>query len=325
MKKHVIHTIKKRTARGNLDNISRTVLYEQFYNEHPEIKWALLAGLVSRNAGWNMTDLWSKWFHVLITKEKRDLLFSTYERANWTIFADAFPQLLWYERAKKKGQPDYSLLAALGTSRFMQNEWRRFCENGDEERLCTALIINEQFVIEGTVLRKRPYQNRVFETLLYVAEEHAHFSYVLFPTKSGKLYGLYTRDFRDVRMRILFGKQLAKLLFHPLIHTEIMRFLHDTPPTGSRADYSQYMKWSFSNTSPELRGTVPLAAHHWSNRKDWYLRTEEDVEALFAEEEEIEPVERTNWLQMKMIELYLLMKLKQLMRLGQKSKVREKI
>ncbi|MCM3713544.1 DUF2515 domain-containing protein [Alkalihalobacillus oceani] len=314
MKKHVIHTIKKRAARGNLDNISRTVLYEQFYMKHPEIKWALLAGLVSRNAGWNMTDLWSKWFHVLISTEERNLLFSTYERANWTIFADAYPQLLWYERAKKKRRPDYSLLAALGASQFMQNEWRRFWEKRDEQRLCTALIINEQFVIEEPVLRKPPYQNRVFATALYAAEEHAHFSYVLFPTKSGNLYGLYTRDFRDVHKRIWLGKQLAKLLFHQQIHAEIIQFLRDTPPTGSRHDYSQYMDWSFSNTSPALRGTVPLVAHHWSNRKDWYLRTDENVMALFAEEEKIEPVERTNWLQMKMGELYLLMKVKQLLR-----------
>lgn len=39
------------------DNISRTVFYDQFYLKHKEIVWGYLASFVSRNAGWNMTDL----------------------------------------------------------------------------------------------------------------------------------------------------------------------------------------------------------------------------------------------------------------------------
>ncbi len=74
-----LNQIKSETRRANRDNISRTIMYEQFYFRHPEIKWSLLAGIVSRNAGWNMTDLESKWFQHSLKKSDRDLLFQTFE------------------------------------------------------------------------------------------------------------------------------------------------------------------------------------------------------------------------------------------------------
>ncbi len=55
--KQLLRSIKAQTAKGNRDNISRTKAYEQFFRIHPEIQWSFLAGMVSRNAGWNMCDL----------------------------------------------------------------------------------------------------------------------------------------------------------------------------------------------------------------------------------------------------------------------------
>ncbi len=75
-------------------------------------------------------------------------------RANWTIFEDAYPQLLWYESEKQATTPRFHLLVDLAVSQFMQREWKRFWLERDEERLCTALIINEQNIIEQTMLKQ---------------------------------------------------------------------------------------------------------------------------------------------------------------------------
>ena len=92
IEKQLLNTIKRLTKKGNRDNISRTKAYEYFFRKYPEIKWALLAGLVSRNAGWNMCDLEGGLLSHLLTKRFRRQLFLTYEEANWRIFQDAYPQ-----------------------------------------------------------------------------------------------------------------------------------------------------------------------------------------------------------------------------------------
>ncbi|KHF40293.1 DUF2515 family protein [Halalkalibacter okhensis] len=305
----IIDEIWKKTERGNIDNISRTVMYEKFYMKNPEIKWALLASLVSRNAGWNMTDLKSKWFQQLITEPFSDLLFQTFERANWTIFADAYPQLLWYEFCKNKKKADYSLLTQLQVSEFMQKEWKRFWEYGDEERLCTSLIINEQFTIEKPVMKHPLYRKNVFSTLLYFLEEHAHMSYVIFPTMEGKIYGLYVRNFKKVDARIWLGRQLQSLLFHPNIHAFIYQFCLHTVPTGSRKDYEQYLLWSTGNSSPKLREAYPLVSHHWKGKMDW-SKSVTKTECYYSKLKTIKPVDRTKWLQSKWVEIYFLHKAK---------------
>lgn len=53
----LIQQIQEKTQVLNRNNVTRTMAYYDFYRDHPEIHWALLAHLVSRNAGWNMTDL----------------------------------------------------------------------------------------------------------------------------------------------------------------------------------------------------------------------------------------------------------------------------
>lgn len=100
----IIHSIKGLVKQNNIDNLSRTEAYLRYYQENKAIKWSFLAHMVSRNAGWNMCDLKGKWFSKVIGKQKRDLLFQTYEKANWLIFQDAYPQLLLYQYSTKKGR-----------------------------------------------------------------------------------------------------------------------------------------------------------------------------------------------------------------------------
>ncbi|GAE29066.1 DUF2515 family protein [Alkalihalobacillus hemicellulosilyticus] len=306
MKNHVVQSILNKTYKGNLDNISRTRFYFNFYKKHPEIRWAFLASMVSRNAGWNITDLSSKWFQQLISKEHRAILFQTYERANWTIFADAYPQLLWYEYIKKTNHSDITILKNLNVSQFMQKEWLHFLEKRDEERLCIALVINEQFVLQQNVIEQELYRKKVFSTALYWLEEHGHFSYVLFPTTDGRLYGYYIRQFTKVKKRITLGKQLMNLLFHPELRGDFYQFACKVEPTGSRNEYRSHLNWSTANTSPYLRLACPIIHHHWKYKKDWSLQM--NGHRFLKNRKIIIPKEMNKWVQRKELELGLVVK-----------------
>ena len=53
----LVQQIQDQTKNLNKNNVTRTKAYLEFYNRHPEIHWAFLGHMVSRNGGWNMTDL----------------------------------------------------------------------------------------------------------------------------------------------------------------------------------------------------------------------------------------------------------------------------
>ncbi|WJH32243.1 DUF2515 domain-containing protein [Paenibacillus sp. CC-CFT747] len=53
----LLRRIRRETAEGNRNNVTRTAAYWTFYRQHAELHWAFLAHMVSRNGGWNMTDL----------------------------------------------------------------------------------------------------------------------------------------------------------------------------------------------------------------------------------------------------------------------------
>src|SRR4051794_23121599 len=135
----LVQFILNETNKYNRDNISRTDAYFRFYDQHREIHWSFLANMVSRNAGWNMCDLEGQWFPHLLKKEIRERLFITYERANWLIFQDAFPQLLLYQYSTKVKQPMFHLLKYFHVSAFMEVEWHYFWLHRDYWRLLVSL------------------------------------------------------------------------------------------------------------------------------------------------------------------------------------------
>ncbi len=299
----VLTDIRNKTIKNNRDNISRTKAYEAFYTKHPEIRWALLAGVVSRNAGWNMTDLESIWYKQLVEQDVRATILAMYERANWIIFNDAYPQLLLYEYVKKHNLSNFDLLKIFNVSSFMQKEWKIFIDERDELRLCTALIINEQNLLESEVMSHPMYKKAIFYTARYQLEEHVHFSYVLLPTLKGSLYGQYVRRFTNVNARIELGKRLAMILFHPSVHHQIIDFLRKTEPTGSRRDYELVCQIASQNTSPILRWVYPVFRHHPSKGDDWSNRKKVDKQ-LFTSVNETEPKDIRRWVHKKRVELY---------------------
>ncbi|WLR43329.1 DUF2515 family protein [Bacillus carboniphilus] len=114
--KKLLINIKKKTLQKNKDNLSRTSAYFDFYNNHKEIHWSFLAHLVSRNGGYAMCDLKTKWIENILTNRQQEHFFSFLEAANSWIFQDAYPQLLLYEESKRIKRPLFFLLNQLSCS-----------------------------------------------------------------------------------------------------------------------------------------------------------------------------------------------------------------
>ena len=307
----VIQKIRLETDDKNFDNISRTRAYLDFYLEYPEMIWAFLASMVSRNGGYNMCDLEGDWFPKMLASPIRQRLFLTYERANWLIFRDAFSQLLLYSYSTKENSPMFHLLKFLDVSTFMEKEWCLFWERGDKKRLLTALIINEQNVIHNPVIRHPVYKKRVFNTLMFSFEDYLHFSTVLFPTCEGELYGASVNGFKSISKRINLGKRLASILFDHRFYPLFLEFAVHTEHTASRHDYEQYFSSNKKRDTPFLRCTYPIIQHHIHQQDDWYKERRYHKKWLNQEISHRHPIHLTKWYKKKQKQLHALISVKE--------------
>lgn len=292
---NIIALIKKQTNRCNMDNISRTNAYFTYYLQHQDIQWAFLASMVSRNAGWNMCDLESDIFLGLLSSRFRSRLFLTYERANWLIFQDAYPQLLLYHYSTKIGRPLFHLLRNFHVSSFMEKEWLFYWNHQNKQRLMISLIINEQNVIQRPVIEYGVYRDKVFGSFLFSLQDWFHFSVVLFPTCNGILYGSSVLGFKAVNNRIELGKRLATILFSPILYKDFLHFAKKTAHTGSRQDYERYIPFKSVQETPMLRLTHPLVSHHRHQYEDWTKRTIIAAKWTRMHEKDLRPNELTKW------------------------------
>lgn len=265
----MIRIVSQQVFKGNQDNISRTKSYQHYYLIHKEIRWAFLASMVSRNAGWNMCDLYSSTFSAIVDQPLREKMLLTYERANWLIFRDAYPQLLLYHYSTILKRSWFHLLEKFSVSQFMIEEWEYFWKVKNEQRLMNALIINEQNIIQKPVINHPLYRRKVFFSPLFYLQELFHYSCVIFPTVGGELYGASVIQFRSLEKRIELGKKLAAILFHPDLYPYFIQFARNTEHTGSRYDYEQYFSFGKSRDTPFLRAAFPLIEHHISRMEDW--------------------------------------------------------
>ena len=86
-----------------------------------------LASMVSRNAGWNMTDLEGRYYATVLPQTVKTFVFNL-RRSKLDYFLDAFPQLLLYEESKRRQIPLFHLLQYFNVSIFMEKEWIYFWE-----------------------------------------------------------------------------------------------------------------------------------------------------------------------------------------------------
>ncbi|MBU9714639.1 DUF2515 family protein [Evansella tamaricis] len=304
----LIKSIKSHTEKRNMDNISRTDAYQSYFLKHNEISWAYLASMVSRNAGWSMSDLWSKPYSILLSKENRHHLFITYERANWLIFSDAYPQLLIYEKSKQDRKPLFDLLSNFHVSEWMINEWYHFWNTGNKVRLLHALIVNEQHLIQEPVIESPFFHKKVFHNTNYYIQEKLHFSVVLFPTDEGKIYGVSIKKFNDVHKRIELGKQLAWILLNSPVKEDIYHFFIECTFTGSRKDYQKEMRLE---QTPMVRTVYPIVIHGDHERKDWSKKKRFSPEKLLKQRWQIpKNYEVTEWYRKKQSQVAVLAGLK---------------
>ncbi|NRD80537.1 DUF2515 domain-containing protein [Bacillus sp. BRMEA1] len=311
----IIRQIQMETEKKNIDNISRTNAYFAFFKKNPDIIWSFLASMVSRNGGWNMCDLEGNIFPKLIAPQLRKQLFLTYERANWLIFHDAYPQLLLYQYSLEKNQPLFHLLPYFNVSSFIEREWYRYWNDKDRSRLTRALIINEQNVIQSPVIEHPIYKQKVFHNLIFSFQDLLHFSYVLFPTCGGELYGACTNGFKSLSQRIQLGKRLADILFHPRLFPSFFEFADKTPHTGSRMDYEQYFKVKSLRKTPMLRTTFPIIQHELQKREDWSRKRSISPVWLYFPSRHRHSFHLTDWYFAKTNQLELLLAIKKVLKM----------
>lgn len=282
----LIKKIKKETNRHNLNNITRTKAYLDFFIKHQEIHWAFLAHMVSRNGGYSMTDFKGSMIGDLIVDERRKILFHFLERANALIFHDAYPQLLLFEESRKERKSFFHLLPAFQISRFMIPIWEHFLVHSNSTLLTLALITNEQQYLEKHLMSKQTTKESIFHTLTYILQEKMGLTYVAFPYKRYpflRLYsltGLKVHEFSSVNERIIIGKKLYSILFSKLHYGSCFQFAHTISHSGSRSDYWPHI-FTINKRETEKVYSPPLLqvwnqkTHHFTSTEDWFSRIQQ--------------------------------------------------
>jgi len=248
----LISQIRKQTQEYNLNNVTRTRAYFQFYQHYPEIHWAFLGHMVSRNGGWNMTDLKGEFLTRLLSKKERLSFFSFLERGNWLIFQDAYPQFLLYKESLIRNKPLFYLLPFMSISTFMETIWTHFWSNHDTYILTMALIINEQSYLEKRVIQNPQFKKEVFSKVEFKLQDLLSFNQILFPYGKKNLVGQTLHQFGSVNERILLGKRLYAVLFQNKdLLEQVEEWAESHSHTGSRKDYWPHI---FNNINEGIPG-----------------------------------------------------------------------
>lgn len=237
----LVDMIYSKTAEHNLNNVTRTKAYLDFYRLHPEIHWAFLGHMVSRNGGWSMTDLKGDLISNLLDKKTKVEFFTFLERGNWLIFQDAYPQFLLYEESIKRRRNLFYLLSHFNISIFMETIWNYFWKRGNKYILTMALVVNEQSYLEHKVMKNTKFKEKVFDTFEFKLQELLSFNHILFPyfqRDKTKIVGQTVNQFDSLHERILLGKRLYSLLFSKSdILKNAVGWAARHPHTGSRKDF----------------------------------------------------------------------------------------
>ncbi|TLS35051.1 DUF2515 family protein [Pseudalkalibacillus caeni] len=293
----LLNQIRIQTNIKNENNITRTKAYFDIYSFHPEIHWSFLGHMVSRNGGWNMTDLKGEFFSKLLNKQEQIDFFGFLERGNWLIFQDVYPQFLLYKESLKRNRNLFYLLSFLNVSEFMEAVWNNFWKYRDSYVLAIALIINEQSYLEKRVIQNEIFHKNVFEKIEFKLQDILSLNHILFPfynaNLSHPLIGQTLHRFDSLHERILLGKRLYAVLFHPENLKNIFKWSKINPHTGSRKDYwphlfndinednpSRIPKLKIKNCrlrkdatriySPSLQYAWPNASHKKAETGDWF-------------------------------------------------------
>ncbi|WP_162261630.1 DUF2515 family protein [Paenibacillus sp. Soil750] len=265
----IVEQIIAQTQINNRNNVTRTQAYWACYRDYPELHWALLAHMVSRNGGWCMTDLRGELMPHLLNNDATEYIFSFLERANALIFQDAYPQLLLYAESKRRRLNLFHLLPHLHISAWMLPIWQEFWIYQDSALLTIGLIVNEQHYVEERVVQNPLYKQTVLDTALFKTQGWLQLNHVGFPFRSTSmdppqphLAGLILENFSKLSERIEFGKSLYAILFGaPGVLQGALAFASATPHTGSRSDYWPHLFAPIRKTPPDRKYQERLDGH----------------------------------------------------------------
>jgi len=235
----ILEDVSRQTRENNRSNITRTAAYLACYEECPELHWALLAHMVSRNGGYHMTDLQSGLMRNLQDETSRQQTYRLLERSNALIFQDAYPQLLLYQHSRRLGRSCFHLLSHFHVSAFMTPFWERFWLEKCSSLLSTALIINEQNYIEGRVVQHPYFHKNIISSPSFRLHDLAGLNQIVFPLGKGLgIVGRVLERFDKLDERIAFGKCLYAMLFGmDQVLDGVLKFARAVPHQGSRAEY----------------------------------------------------------------------------------------
>ncbi|WP_400162950.1 CBO0543 family protein [Brevibacillus sp. TJ4] len=280
--RQLILQIRERTRLCNRNNVTRTMAYYDYYRRHPEIHWAFLGHMVSRNGGWNMTDLKGELLSRLLSESEQNDFFQFLERGNWLIFQDVYPQCLLYEESLRKKTNLFYLLPCFGVSVFMEAIWDQFWKTGDRALLAIGMIINEQNYLEKRAIQNPHYQKTVLHTLEFKLQDLLRLNQILFPCYqegSEELYlvGQTLQHFASLHERIRLGKRLYALLFgRSDVLQGALRWAEANPHTGSRKDYWPHLFHDVKVSIPGIpylkrtaNGRLRPGARRKSSSRSW--------------------------------------------------------
>ncbi|MFC0274312.1 DUF2515 family protein [Metabacillus herbersteinensis] len=316
--RNLIKNIKLRTKLLNVNNITRTNAYLNFYLANEDVHWALLAHMVSRNGGWSMTDLKSDIISPFLQNHQQTTLFHFLERANALIFHDAYPQLLLYEESKTRKKPLFDLLLAFNVSKFMKPIWKHFFQYRDSHILTNALITNEQNYLEKNLMNSDGTKKHILNSLSFMIQEKLGLTNVFFPHQKiffqpiHSLAGVEIQNFSEVSARIHVGKTLYDILFFQQLYERILDFAERNTHTASRSDYWPHL-FSTNMTNKKIYSPTLYSAwedvEHIFTKNDWF--TSFDQVKGFEQMVKVNSVDVTKDVKFDLLKLVSLVKMKQ--------------
>jgi len=230
-------------AERNRDNVSRTHSYLELYAHTrargPDLPWLLMAHLVSRNAGYMMTDLARALDRDETPEPMRpaiENLMALLERANFLIFYDAWFHVLHHLLGRSSALPPGR------TPAFVRAAWLRYeqalGETGGvdaalERALVLDLVHNEQHFIERRVVHNPRFGPG--QQALAMIEGSGREKPMTFPLDDVELR---VGRFADLDRRIATGAEIFDAVLADRSRREAAyAWARDHPHTGAREVY----------------------------------------------------------------------------------------
>lgn len=248
----------------NTDNVARTNSYLELYDytcDHPpDLPWVLMAHLVSRNAGYLMTDLARRLARESGRTDQPGFpeaatnLFLLLERANFLIFHDAWYHVLSHLLGRTDSAPEGR------TTQFVIGAWRRYVDALNEEgtdgkpspalerALVFDLVENEQNFIERRAVHHERFGPA--RALIGLIESSGREKPIHLPLTEAEIR---VGSFVDLEHRIAAGRRIYDEVLADRDRREALRtWAQQHPHDGSRAVYG-------GRPGPPLREAWPVA------------------------------------------------------------------